>query len=97
MNTIKTGICPVCNGSKRMSAASIAYKSGYRGYDADSDTLPCNNCGGQTMWGEPSGVVSLRDDDTPCVHEYDCRKKGRCYHVYYCKHCSYSFDIDSGD
>ena len=66
--------------------------SGYEG-----GTLPCNNCGGQTMAGKGSGQVRLRPDGTPCLHEYKHENAGRCYHRYTCVHCEDVYHIDSGD
>lgn len=91
------GICPVCNGSGRRDASNDKYKNVYAGYDKETDTIPCTNCGGQTMFGKPSGKVPLRPDGTPCKHEYVGVSRGRCYTVYTCKHCNHSYDIDSGD
>jgi len=91
------GVCPVCNGSGRRDAGLERYRTVYAGYDASSNTLPCNNCGGQRMYGSPTGRVNLRSDGTPCKHEYTSQSRGRCYTVYTCKHCGYSYDIDSGD
>lgn len=91
------GVCPVCNGSHRRPAGADPYKKVYAGYDAESDTLPCLNCGGQTMYGKPTGQVPLRSDGSPCHHEYIGRNAGRCYTIYTCKHCNHSYDIDSGD
>ena len=91
------GICPVCNGSKRRLAGDDKYKHMYAGYDKETDTLPCNNCGGQTMFGSPSGQVPLREDGTPCKHEYKSATVGRCLTRYTCMHCVSSYEIDSGD
>ena len=91
------GICPVCNGTGRRDASNDKYKNVYAGYDKETDTLPCTNCGGQTMFGKPTGKVNLRPDGTPCKHEYVGVSRGRCYTVYTCKHCGHSYDIDSGD
>jgi DNA-directed RNA polymerase subunit RPC12/RpoP len=71
------------------------YKSS--GYDASDDTINCQNCGGQTMYGNPTGFSRTRKDGAPCEHEYTGVKRGRCYTVYTCVHCGYSYDIDSGD
>lgn len=92
-----TGVCPVCNGTGRRSASNDKYKHVMAGYDANTDTVPCHNCGGQTMYGQPTGVVPLRADGTPCVHEYTGRNAGRCYTIYTCKHCGQTYDIDSSD
>ena len=94
-----TGQCPKCNGTCRipLTAEQAKYKSVLAGYDPETDTLPCDNCGGQCMFGKPTGQVPLRADGTPCLHEYTGRQSGRCYVVYSCKHCPFTFDIDSGD
>jgi hypothetical protein len=91
------GVCPVCNGSGRRPAGDDPYKKVYSGYDSETDTLACNNCGGQTMYGRPTGKVALRPDGTPCKHEYTSATVGRCLTRYTCKHCGSSHEIDSGD
>lgn len=93
------GICPVCNGTGRQAVPDYQqkYKHMYSSYDKETDTLSCNNCGGQTMFGRPTGEVNLRPDGTPCKHEYTSATVGRCLTRYTCKHCSYSYEIDSGD
>ena len=91
------GVCPVCNGTKRVSAGDSKYKHVMAGYDKETDTLACSNCGGQRMYGQPTGEVRLRSDGTPCKHEYEGVTRGRCYTVYTCKHCGDSYDIDSSD
>ena len=91
------GTCPVCNGTGRRPAGNDQYKQVYAGYDKETDTLPCNNCGGQTMYGRPTGRVPLRPDGTPCKHEYTSATVGRCLTRYTCKHCGSSYEIDSGD
>lgn len=96
-NSNNNGQCPVCNGTTRISAGKVDYPKSLYGYNIDNNTIPCNNCGGQYMYGKPSGVVPLRKDGTPCVHEYAGRSGGRYYTIYTCKHCSSSYSIDSGD
>lgn len=91
------GICPVCNGSGRTPAGDDPYKNVYAGYDKVTDTLRCNNCGGQMMYGSPCGQVPLREDGTPCKHEYKGVTIGRCLTRYTCVHCMSSHEIDSGD
>jgi transposase-like protein len=49
------------------------------------------------MYGRGTGEVNLRVDGTPCKHEYTSTTIGRCLTRYKCTHCSYQFDIDSGD
>jgi hypothetical protein len=90
-------VCPVCNGSGRKPAGDYAYKNVIAGYDKETDTLPCTNCGGQYMYGTPRGEVRARADGTPCTHEYTSKTVGRCLTQYICKHCGDSYQIDSGD
>ena len=91
------GVCPVCNGTLRMSAKGYSYKSVYSGYDEYTDTMPCNNCGAQYMYGTATGEVRLRPDGTPCKHEYTSKTVGRCLTEYKCTHCGDTYQIDSGD
>lgn len=93
------GTCPVCNGTGRVPVPehSQRYKTVMASYDAATDTLGCQNCGGQYMFGRPTGLVRLRPDGTPCQHEYTGRNKGRCYNEYTCQHCGDVYDIDSSD
>jgi hypothetical protein len=95
-NTLKEGICPACNGTTRVPASGSSRKV-VRGYCIDTDTFPCCNCGGQRMFGSPSGKVPLRKDNTPCMHSYKGRGAGHCYTIYTCEHCNDSYSIDSGD
>lgn len=93
--------CPVCNGTGRMptpdNLRNYAEKNGWYGYSKEDDRVTCTNCGGQTMYGKATGKTYLRDDGTACEHEYTGRTKGRCWTEYVCKHCGYSYDIDSSD
>lgn len=93
------GVCPVCNSSGRKPADEEMkkYSNVIAGYDKSNDTVACNNCGGQGMYGRPTGEVPLRPDGTPCKHEYKGVERGRCYTVYTCIHCNHRYDIDSGD
>lgn len=97
------GTCPACNGNLRVpceneSTRHYGLKYGWYGYDKETDTIPCGNCGGQYQWGNPTGEVLLRKDNgEPCVHEYRGYSKGRCYTGYTCIHCGDEYSIDSGD
>ena len=95
------GTCPVCQGTGHMpcpdNLRDYGKRYGWYGYRAEDDTVTCTNCGGQTMFGKPTGQVRLRPDMFPCVHEYTSRNAGRCYTIYTCKHCGFSYDIDSSD
>jgi DNA-directed RNA polymerase subunit RPC12/RpoP len=102
MSAVKTGTCPVCNGTKHMPCPDnlrvYGQKNGWYGYRAEDDTVDCTNCGSQYMFGKPSGVVRLREDGTPCVHEYvSSAGRWRSTTDYKCKHCGDTFMIDSGD
>jgi hypothetical protein len=102
MEVIKMkGICPVCNGTKRMLVAEEhqKYKGVLSGYNPYTDTLPCDNCGGQYMFSLPSGAVSLRPDGKPCKHEYKSKSDSRfrSLRIYNCIHCDDFYEIDSGD
>ena len=96
-------VCPVCNGSLRIPCTSdsirdYGIKYGWYGYDKETDTVPCDNCGGQTQFpGYPTGqVLPRKDNGEPCVHEYEGRQLGNCYRGYTCKHCGHHYTIDSG-
>jgi len=91
------GVCPVCKGSTRVPAGDHKYKNVLAGYDKETDTLACRNCGSQYMFGRSTGEVNLRSDGTPCTHEYESTNIGRCLTRYKCIHCSDRYDIDSGD
>lgn len=91
------GVCPVCNGNGRRDPGADPYKKVYSGYDETTDTLPCNNCGGQYMFGKPKGKVPLNREGVSCTHDYNYELAGRCYHRYTCKHCGDVHYIDSGD
>ena len=49
------------------------------------------------MSGSPTGIVPLRKDGTPCVHEYHKLSNGPDYTLYVCKHCNYSYSVDLRD
>jgi len=95
------GTCPVCNGVKRMpcpdNLRQYGLKNGWYGYDKADDTVDCNNCGTQYMFGQATGQVKLRPDGTPCKHEYEGATIGRCLNRYVCVHCRDSYDVDSSD
>lgn len=91
------GVCPVCNGTCRIPAGDNKYKNVIGGYDKETDTFECRNCGGQYMYSRPKGEVNLRPDGTPCKHEYKSTTVGRCLTEYNCIHCGDRYQIDSGD
>lgn len=88
--------CPKCNGTTRMPANDLN-RSCY-GYHKPSDTLPCNNCGGQRMELVATGVTTV-DPTTGlgCMHEYKGRNAGRCLTTYVCGKCADFYSIDSSD
>ena len=92
--------CPVCQGTCRMPVPeqSQQYKNVIAGYDKHTDTFPCNNCGGQYMYGKPRGTVPLRADGTPCKHDYwRTPTQWRSVTKYKCAECGDTYEIDSGD
>lgn len=93
------GVCPVCSGSGRVPVPESMqrYKNVIAGYDAESDTFDCTNCGGQYMYGRATGQVRLRPDGVPCEHKYVSNTVGRCLTEYTCEHCGDRYQIDSGD
>lgn len=85
----KTGTCPKCLGAKLIPNEWYP--------EFGKPERPCNNCGGQQMLSGPSGVVPLRPDGTPCLHEYKLIRERNCYRQYECTHCGHRYDYDSGD
>lgn len=94
MVKLKNAICPVCEGGKELPLT--AEEQSYS-WNHGKTHKPCRNCGGQTMYPVATGLTFLREDGTPCEHEYRGQQRGRCYVVYTCKHCPDIYDIDSGD
>lgn len=93
------GVCPVCNGTGRESVTPELekYKRVISGYDEETDTFSCRNCGTQYMFGKPLGIVPLNKEGNPCTHSYTIETVGKSFHKYYCKHCGDTFHVDSGD
>lgn len=89
--------CPVCNGTKRKPAGDYRWKSVTYGYDQETDTLLCTNCGGQTQSLRPTGLVNQNKDGDPCVHSYTSETIGRCLTRHTCRDCNDQYTIDSGD
>lgn len=89
--------CPVCNGTCRNPVGNVPYKEVCYGYDPVTDTLPCTNCGAQTMALKATGLVNLNKEGKPCTHSYVSLTIGNCLRQYTCKHCDYQYIIDSGD
>lgn len=95
---MEKGTCPVCNGTHRVAYTGEPRWAGVTaGYDLGTNTVPCRNCGGQYMFGRPTGIVSMDYSGQPCRHEYTSEKAGRCLTEYTCKHCGDRYQIDSGD
>ena len=98
----RTGICPICSGSGRIPATEMrTYEKDRKwyGYDKETDTKHCTNCGPHGMYaGPPDGKVELRKDNgEPCVHRFLSENMGRCLTKYTCEHCGSAHTIDSGD
>ena len=94
---MEKGTCPVCSGTTRVPAGDNKYKNVIAGYDQDTDTFGCTNCGGQYMFGRPTGKVGVDFGGQPCRHEYSGKNVGRCLTEYNCKFCGDRYQIDSGD
>lgn len=91
--------CPKCNGTTRIPwVGGPQYKNIVAGYDAATDTLACDNCGGQTMSLKATGMTRI-DPTTGlgCMHEFTHTLAGNCYHRYDCGRCGARYHIDSGD
>lgn len=98
------GTCPICNGTGRKQCPDeetrrYGLAHGQNGYDKTDDTIACDNCGAQYMYGVPNGRVSLRKSDgMPCTHEYKpSLGQWRNTTNYDCIHCGDHYMIDSGD
>ena len=95
------GVCPVCNGSLQMPCPDELRKHGkqfgWYNYRESDDTVKCNNCGAQKMYGHPTGRVKLDKNGNPCKHSYKSENVGRCLTSYTCEHCGDNYVIDSGD
>ena len=90
--------CSRCVGTGRVAATDREkdYKKVIAGYDENDDTVRCDNCGGQYMYGTPKGYITALADGTPCLHSYVSSSAGRCLTRYRCA-CGDSYTIDSGD
>lgn len=97
--SVTYGVCPVCNGSGRVPVpeSMVRYKDMIAGYEAATDTFGCMNCGGQRMYGSPTGRVRLNKAGQPCTHRYTSKTVGRCLTEYTCSECGDSYQIDSSD
>ena len=93
--------CPVCDGTAHMPCPDHLRKYGveygWYGYRACDDTVDCTNCGGQYMFGAPTGQVPVNKDGVGCTHSYTSMNVGRCLTQYTCTHCGDRYQIDSGD
>jgi hypothetical protein len=93
--------CVSCEGKLSSLRKESKMKDGICPVCDGSKTQPpgrdCQNCGGQTMYGKPTGRVPLRPDGSPCKHDYDFEDLGPCLSGYTCRHCGFKYRIDSGD
>jgi hypothetical protein len=90
--------CPKCNGTTRRPADESARRYRIATYDEATDTLACDNCGGQTMSLDAKGHTRI-DPATGlgCLHDWRRRLAGNCYHEHTCRKCGSQFYIDSSD
>ena len=98
-----TGVCPVCNGSKRQPCSQergTDWLKHVASYDPETHTVSCSNCaikGMNSNHKEPLGYVPLDKDGNPCTHKFIEKKLGNCWYQYTCANCGESHQIDSGD
>lgn len=100
-----TGICPMCHGCGRKLKDGSGWETVFPGgippiqemYAHIAKNVPndlyvrCTNCGG----GEdvmPNGRVPLREDGTPCMHEYDIIPMSPTSDIHKCKYCRYQYN-----
>ena len=99
-DTPSDAVCPKCNGSTRrpLPESSRKYADIIATYDKATDTLACDNCGGQTMSLRATGRTRI-DPATGlgCMHKYNGVTTSNCYHEHTCIKCGDRYDIDSGD
>lgn len=91
------GTCPVCNGSGQIP---LTDEDKTYSWNKNKTHKGCSNCGGQYMFGTPTGKVRLNKDGVPCKHEYEANSpfgRNRGITDYKCKHCGDSYTIDSTD
>lgn len=86
--------CPMCKGTLQVPGRRASDPS-KRGYDATSQTVPCPNCGGQTMTGVPTGKVPADSDGNGCKHIYKGVTRATST-VYTCIRCNDTYLIDNG-
>jgi len=100
LNLRETGTCPVCEGECSVTAIRSIWNSNTRGYVETATNVPCTNCGGQYMFGTPSGMSPLNKEGVPCKHSYtrpDVGYRSSTYSVTRCEHCNDKLTVDSGD
>lgn len=87
--------CPVCEGTGKVL---LTEKELIYSWNKGCTHRQCTNCGGQTMAGTALGYTVI-DPTTGlgCQHTVTGRTAGRCYNIYTCTKCKFSYDIDSGD
>lgn len=87
--------CPCCKGT---GLVELTEKEKLYSWNKDKTHRQCSNCGGQTMSGRALGYSKI-DPNTGlgCEHTVTGRNAGRCYNIYTCTKCGFSYDIDSGD
>lgn len=97
---VRTVVCVKCGGTTRLAPDDGVrqYLPHIAGYRSNDDTVPCDNCGGQTMSNRGTGRTRV-DPATGagCLHSYRHQRGGNCYHIYTCTKCGDRYDIDSGD
>lgn len=94
MSAIEFGVCPVCEGAKKIALTDSEKK---HAWNQGRTHWTCTNCGGHYQSGSASGLVRLNRQGKPCEHKYVSSHAGRCLTNYECEHCGDRYQIDSGD
>ena len=87
-------LCPICQGTKRQKLRDDEKAFSWNRGKEDQD---CRNCGGQYMFGTPTGYTK-KDPITGlgCPHSYTAKTVGNCLTEYTCTFCGTKHQIDSG-
>lgn len=105
---MSTGVCPMCLGSGKKLVDGRTWEEFYSGelpahpdqiryaieYGKISPELvaTCTNCGGYENV-RPNGRVPLREDGTPCMHEFEMVAITPTAEIHKCKHCGYQYRV----
>jgi hypothetical protein len=70
--------CPVCNGT---SLQELSQQEQKYSWNKGKTHCPCQNCGGQTMFGKAAGYTKIDPETgTGCKHSFVGRKSWKKLH-----------------